>query len=149
LYYRLNVFPLHLPPLRDRIDVIPLLTDYFLRRFCLQTGKELKGIEANALDAMKTYSWPGNIRELQNIMERAVILAQDMIRTSNLPCEIVQNTSPVRQVSKEALKSTEREVIIKALNKHRGNRRLAAEELGISRRTLQYKLKEYGLLDEH
>ncbi len=149
LYYRLNVFPLQLPPLRERVDAIPQLAEYFFRRFSLQTGKELKGIETKAVENMESYLWPGNVRELQNVMERAVILAQDMIRIGNLPDEIVQKIVPIGQESKEILKSTERELVIKSLRKHAGNRRLAAEELGISRRTLQYRLKEYGLLDEH
>jgi DNA-binding NtrC family response regulator len=149
LYYRLNVFPLQLPPLRERVDSIPLLADYFFRHFCRQTGKELKGIEAQAVAALEAYHWPGNVRELQNVMERAVILAQDLIRIDNFPGEIVQKTATARQESKEILKSTEREIIVKALQNNRGNRRLAAGELAISRRTLQYKLKEYGLLDEH
>lgn len=149
LYYRLNVFPLQLPSLRKRVDAISFLTDYFLHRFCRQTGKELKGVEARAVDALESYPWPGNVRELQNVMERAVILAQDMVRIGNLPSEIVQQNNSASQESKVILKSTERELVIKALNKHAGNRRLAAEELGISRRTLQYRLKEYGLLDEH
>ncbi|MSM39418.1 MAG: response regulator [Geobacter sp.] len=147
LYYRLNVFPLQLPPLRERSDAIPLLADYFLERFSLQIGKKLKGAEAGVFDAMARYAWPGNVRELQNIMERAVILAQGVVRCANLPDALVHATLPASMDSREALKSTERELIIRALEKHRGNRRLTAEELGISRRTLQYKLKEFGLLD--
>lgn len=147
LYYRLNVFPLQLPPLRERSDAIPLLADYFLERFSLQIGKKLKGAEAGVFDAMARYAWPGNVRELQNIMERAVILAQGVVRCADLPDALVHATLPASMDSREALKSTERELIIRALEKHRGNRRLTAEELGISRRTLQYKLKEFGLLD--
>ena len=148
LYYRLNVFPLQLPSLQERTDAVPQLSDFFLRRFCRQTGKELKGIEARAVEALETYRWPGNVRELQNVMERAVILAQDVITTDNLPGEIVQKAASACQENRDLLKVTEREIIVKALRKHRGNRRLAAEEMGISRRTLQYKLKEHGLLEE-
>ncbi|MFA4837583.1 MAG: sigma-54 dependent transcriptional regulator [Dehalococcoidia bacterium] len=148
LYYRLNVFPLQLPPLRDRIDALPFLVDYFLQRFSRQVGKKLKGIEPAALAAIKAYQWPGNIRELQNIMERGVILAQDFIRRNNLPDQMLQSHVQETRESKDLLKSVEKEIIVKALQNHRGNRRLAAIELGISRRTLQYKLKEYGLLDE-
>lgn len=148
LYYRLNVFPLHLPPLRERSDAIPHLADYFFHRFNRLTGKKLKGIEPEALDSMRAYAWPGNVRELQNVMERAVILAQDFIRRGNLPDGMLRGAEPESRDGREALKSVEREMIIKALNRHAGNRRLAATELGFSRRTLQYKLKEYGLLDE-
>jgi two-component system, NtrC family, response regulator AtoC len=148
LYYRLNVFPLPLPPLRERIDALPLLVEYFLHRFSGQIGKKLKRVEPEALSAMKSYPWPGNIRELQNVMERGVILAQDLVRRGNLPDEILRGMVPKPAESKDVLKDVEKEIIIKALRKHGENRRLAAAELGMSRRTLQYKLKEFGLLDE-
>ncbi len=148
LYYRLNVFPMNLPPLRERPDAIGLLADYFFHLFNRQIGKNLSGIEPKAVAAMKAYAWPGNVRELQNVIERAVILAQELIRVSNLPGEIVLKVAPAVNESRDILKATEREIIIKALRSHGGNRRLAADEMGITRRSLQYKLKEYGLLDE-
>ncbi len=148
LYYRLNVFPIKLPPLKDRVDAIPLLAGYFLSRFSLQTGKKLQGFEKTALTAMEHYTWPGNVREMQNVIERAVILAHGTIRCDNLPEIVLRKSEPVIQDSRDALKSVEREIIIKALGRHRGNRRLAAGELGLSRRALQYKLKEHNLLDE-
>lgn len=148
LYYRLNVFPIQLPPLKDRAEAIPLLASYFLDRFSVQFGKKLKGFEKEALTVMKQYGWPGNVRELQNVVERAVILAQGTIRYDNLPEIVLHKPEPVVQDSRDALKTVEREMIVKALGRHRGNRRLAAEELGLSRRALQYKLKEYDLLDE-
>ncbi len=148
LYYRLNVFPIHLPPLRERRDAITPLVDYFLRRFSKQVGKKLEGIDKDALDAMKKYVWPGNVRELQNVIERAVILATGFIRLDNLPGELFRGTAPEHQEARDILESTERDLILNALRNHGGNRRLAAEELGMSRRTLQYKLKKYGLLDE-
>lgn len=147
LYYRLNVFPIQLPPLKDRSDAIPILADYFLNRFSLQTGKKLKGFKKEALSVMEHYAWPGNVRELQNVVERAVILAQGTIHCENLPENILRKPEPVLKDSRDALKSVEREMIVKALGRQKGNRRLAAEELGISRRMLQYKLKEYDLLD--
>lgn len=148
LYYRLNVFPLQLPPLKERIDALPLLTDYFLHRFCRQIGKKLKGVEAEALAAMKAYPWPGNIRELQNVMERGVILAQDFIRRGNLPDQMLHENVQGACEGRDVLKTVEKEMIVKALQKHGGNRRLTAAELGMSRRTLQYKLKEFALLDD-
>lgn len=148
LYYRLNVFPVQLPPLKDRADSISLLAGYFLNRFSGQIGKKLKGFEKEALTAMEHYAWPGNVRELQNVIERAVILAQGTIRCSNLPDTLLRPPEPTPLDSRDALKSVEREMIIKALGRHKGNRRLAAEELGLSRRALQYKLKEYDLLDD-
>ncbi|RII26324.1 MAG: sigma-54-dependent Fis family transcriptional regulator [Geobacter sp.] len=148
LFYRLNVFPLQLPPLRERKDAIPRLTDYFLHRFSQQVGKKLSGMEDGAREAMLAYSWPGNVRELQNVMERAAILATDRITRDILPGELFRKEGEAPLQSRDVLKSTEREIIVKVLRNHGGNRRLAAEELGISRRTLQYRLKEYGLLEE-
>jgi DNA-binding NtrC family response regulator len=148
LYYRLNVFPIRLPPLRERIDAIPELVEYLVRRFSRRDGKKIEGMEREALAAMKAYAWPGNVRELQNVIERAVILATDSIKPAHLPCELLEKGARKLPLGKDILKSAEREMIVKALDKHGGNRRLAAEELGISRRTLQYKLKEYGLLEE-
>lgn len=148
LYYRLNVFPIQLPPLKDRVDAIPLLAGYFLSHFSSQIGKKLKGFEKDALTAMEQYAWPGNVRELQNVVERAVILAQGAIRCINLPDVVQRKSAPVVHDSRDALKSMECDMIVKALGRHKGNRRLTAEELGLSRRALQYKLKEYGLLDD-
>ena len=124
------------------------MTDYFLQRFCRQIGKKLKGVDTSALKAMQRYPWPGNVRELQNVMERAVILAQGMIRPENLPEALLAAPEPDSLDSRDLLKSVERDMIIKTLARNRANRRLTADELGISRRTLQYKLKEYGLLGE-
>jgi two-component system response regulator AtoC len=148
LYYRLNVFPVQLPPLRERVDAIPVLVDHFLQRFSRQIGKKLKGVDPEAMDHMKEYGWPGNIRELQNVMERAVILAREVIRCANLPDEILRSSDHALHGGKEVLKSVEREMILKALQRNGDNRRLAAAELGISRRTLQYKLKEFDLLEK-
>jgi DNA-binding NtrC family response regulator len=147
LFYRLNVFPIKLPPLRERQDSIPPLADYFLQRFCKLNHKKLKGIEPEALACLQTYLWPGNIRELQNVMERAVILADSVIRPHNLPDGIVQNVAMQKAEGRGILKTVERDLIIKALERHHGNRQLAADDLQMSRRSLQYKLKEYGLLD--
>jgi DNA-binding NtrC family response regulator len=148
LYYRLNVFPIHLPPLKDRDDAIPLLVDHFLNRFSGQIGKKIMDIDPEAMEHLKSYGWPGNIRELQNVMERAVILARDRVRCVNLPDEILRAAAPATHSGKEAMKTLERELIQKALQNNNGNRRLAADELGISRRTLQYKLKGFGLLEK-
>ncbi|HJV67162.1 MAG TPA: sigma-54 dependent transcriptional regulator [Geomonas sp.] len=148
LYYRLNVFPLALPPLRERPDALPLLVDYFLRRFASELGKKIKGVEPGVLEAMRRYHWPGNVRELQNVMERAAILARDLVGVAALPEELLKSGEAASLDSREMLKSAEKELIAKAIRKHGGNRRLAAEELGISKRTLQYRLKEYGMLED-
>src|SRR5262249_18313316 len=79
LYYRLNVFPIHAPALRERIDDIPILVDYFISRFATRMGKRIRQIDRRTLDALERYSWPGNIRELQNVIERGVILADSEV----------------------------------------------------------------------
>jgi len=148
LFYRLNVFPIHLPPLRERHDCLAHVAEYFLQRFSRQNNKIIKGIEPEAFTLLNSYSWPGNIRELQNVIERAVILAQDMVRCVHIPAHLRQADLPEKREGREMLKSVERELIVKALERHKGNRRLAAEALQISRRSLQYKLKEFGLLND-
>lgn len=148
LFYRLNIFPIHLPPLRERMEIVPLLVDYFIAKYSRETGKPVKGIDPAALKPLLDYSWPGNIRELQNVMERGVILAQGIVRAENLPAAVLQPRQEETKEGRDVLKSVERDMIVRALRKHDGNRRLTAEDLGMSRRTLQYKLKEHGLLDE-
>ncbi|MFA7405056.1 MAG: sigma-54 dependent transcriptional regulator [Pelobacteraceae bacterium] len=146
LYYRLNVFPVELPPLRDRRDALDDLAGFFVRLHARSMGKKLSGISASAMKALRAYAWPGNIRELQNVVERAVILARGEVTLSELP-ELIRSTvdgSPREDGG--ILKEAERGAITAALKATVGNRRLAAERLGISRRTLQYRLKEYGLM---
>lgn len=148
LYYRLNVFPLQLPALRDRRDGLPMLVRYLLQRAAVQTGRDLPEIEPQALEALYGYGWPGNIRELQNVIERAVILCKGMITVEDLP-DALRQSSVAGDASREcgSLRERERSVILEALTSCNNNRRLAAEKLGISKRTLQYRLKEYGLVE--
>jgi DNA-binding NtrC family response regulator len=146
LYYRLNVFPVELPPLRDRRDALDDLAGFFVRLHARSMGKKLSGISASAMKALRAYAWPGNIRELQNVVERAVILARGEVTLSEMP-ELIRSTvdGSLREDG-GILKEAERGAIAAALKATVGNRRLAAERLGISRRTLQYRLKEYGLM---
>ncbi len=148
LFYRLNVFPINLPPLRERRDCLLFLANYFLQRFSHLNNKKVTGIEQAAVSSLNAYAWPGNIRELQNVMERAVILAQDMVRSAHLPAQLLQTEVSEKPEGREMLKSIEREMIAKVLERNGGNRRLAAEDLNISLRALQYKLKEFGLLNK-
>jgi DNA-binding NtrC family response regulator len=156
LYYRLNVFPIPLPPLRERRDGLPLLFEYLLKRAASQTGKSVQGIEPAALAALTACRWPGNIRELQNVIERAVILCKGVVSLADLPgtlhSSVVSGTtsngsSSDTNVSSGNLRDLERAGILEALESCSNNRRLAAEKLGISKRTLQYRLKEYGLVE--
>ena len=146
LYYRLSAFPIHLPPLRERIaDILPL-AEHRLREVSRRLGKPIQGFTAEAAVLLQAYAWPGNVRELQNVIERAVILCrEDRVVPAHL--NLTPPTAPVPP-GPRALKELEREAILAALDTHAGNRRQAAEQLGIGLRTLYARLKEYGMSAE-
>jgi len=153
LFYRLNVVPILLPPLRDRKEDIPLLAEHFLKIYNEKNNKNVQGFHPRALDALMRYSWPGNIRELENIVERSVIFSrEDYVLFSELP-EVIREASgdtlsqEVREGFKPGMtiREMERELIIRTLEDNDGNRTRSARILGITRRTLQHKLKEYDL----
>lgn len=156
LFYRLNVVPINLPPLRDRKEDIPLLIDHFLHIYNEKNNRNLKGFHPRALDAVMRYSWPGNIRELENVVERAVILTMDeYVSFSELPESISgESASAIPSMSKVGIapgmtiRELEKELILVTLEHNDGNRTRSAGFLGITRRTLQNKLKEYGI-DSH
>jgi len=142
LYYRLNIFPIALPTLKERSEAILPLAEYFALKFSASFGKKISGFTETAKAALSAYRWPGNIRELQNVMERAVILSGGVIDIMQLNIE----TSPgATDTANGLLKLGEKELIRKTLLETKGNRRKAAEMLGISLRTLQYRIKEYEL----
>jgi len=146
LFYRLNVFPITLPPLRERVDAVPQIVRHFCARFSAAAGvRRPIGVTPEAMTLLKRHKWPGNVRELQNIIERGVILARREITTGELPPGLFENPSP-KEAREGILKHQEKETICKALQQFRGNRRQTADALGISLRTLQYRLKELGLL---
>jgi len=142
LFYRLNVFPLEIPPLLDRPEAILPLADFFVQKFAAPLGKRISGFTASARAALTEYGWPGNIRELQNVIERAVILAAGQIDEEHLNIEVPREDSPEGD---GLLQKIERETIQKVLSEVGGNRKKAAQILGVSLRTLQYRIKEYGL----
>jgi two-component system, NtrC family, response regulator HydG len=151
LFYRLNVIPIHLPPLRDRKEDIPALANHFLSLYGEKNKKDIKDISPKALDLLIRYDWPGNIRELENCLERAVIVARgELIAPMDLPPPI-QNLPAGKEDTEMFfpaginLQEAEKALILKTLEDAAGNRSRAAEILGINRRTLQIKLKEYGL----
>ncbi|MGB6065792.1 MAG: sigma-54 dependent transcriptional regulator [Desulfomonilaceae bacterium] len=156
LFYRLNVVPILLPGLRERKEDIPLLIEHFLKIYNEKNGRNLQGFHPRALDALMRYSWPGNIRELENVVERAVILTRDdYVPFSELPESIREATGdPLSKGILEGIRpgmtirEMERELIIKTLEDNDGNRTHSARVLGITRRTLQHKLKEYEI-DQH
>lgn len=151
LYYRLSVFPILVPPLRQRRgDILPLV-DYFIKRYCEQNGIESKRILAKALKLLVYNSWPGNVRELENVIERAVLLSpgseidpEALFPEQTLPEE---SPEPLQISTRLAVQTLEREKIIEATQKARGNRSQAARLLGISRATLYKKLKLYDLVN--
>lgn len=150
LYYRLNVFRIPLPPLRDRKEDIPLLTDSFIRKISVKMPqKDLKGIEAEALSRLMSYDYPGNIRELENIVEHASIRAKtEFIRLLDLPItpNIPQLESPLKLHQIQVpIQTLERDLIVKALEATKWRISRAASRLGVSRVTLWRKMKDYGI----
>ena len=152
LYYRLKVFPLHLPPLRQRRDDIAALARHFVERLNEQLSKSLRGVSPDALRLMTAYDWPGNARELRNVIERSALLATgDEILPAHLPAEI-QAASPAAAHpvvepgggSVMALADAERRLIADALAATSGNQMRAARMLGITRDTLRYRMKKHG-----
>ena len=152
LYYRLNVITLHLPPLRDRREDIPLLVAHFLRKYAQQNHKEVTAIQQQALQCLQTYDWPGNVRELENIIERAVVLAQgSTIGMTELPAHLQEKEPEIVHgehfvlPADTTLAEIERAAIAQALQRNAGNRQAAARVLNIGVATLYRKLKAYQL----
>ncbi|HEY1951070.1 MAG TPA: sigma 54-interacting transcriptional regulator [Bryobacteraceae bacterium] len=147
LYYRLNVFPIAAPPLRDRRDDIPLLVRYFANKFARRMGKQIESIPKEAMDALVHYSWPGNIRELQNLMERAALLSTGPSLRVPL-AEILADSGPSAVPGDNVLEQAEREQIIRALRESNwvvGGARGAAVRLGLKRTSLAYKMQRLGI----
>ena len=146
LYYRLNVFPIALPPLRQRRTDIPVLVAHFVQRFATRMSKEISKISQDALEALMHYPWPGNIRELQNYVERAVILTKgDVLQMSELPTLVAEELEPL------TLKQSERAHILKALSQSNwvvGGAFGAAARLGLKRTTLIDRMRRHGLSRE-
>ena len=149
LYYRVNVFPIYMPPLRDRKDDIMLLADYFLEKTAAENNKDISRISTPAIEMLTRYHWPGNIRELENCIERAVLLCnEDVIRSEHLPPSlqmIKKDESVARRSMNEIIENKERELIVDALKKFDGHQRKTARELGVSERILGYKIKKYNI----
>jgi two-component system response regulator AtoC len=139
LFYRISAFPIELPPLRDRGEDIIRLAGFFLERSAREIGKPVPALSPEAKDRLLAYAWPGNVRELENMMERAVILSEGEVEAGDLDIDGDAPSRPVR------FREIERNAIEAALTDNGGNRTRAARQLGISLRTLQYRLKDYGI----
>ena len=159
LYYRLNVVPIHLPPLRARADDIPLLVDHFIVRFNARLGRSVAGVTPESMAALMAWRWPGNVRELENLVERAVLLTEaDHIGLSDLPGLDGRREAPSHDTDVEELglkeyvrvytAQLERARIQRVLHAENGNVTRASRRLAISRKSLQMKMKEYGLRNE-
>jgi Nif-specific regulatory protein len=155
LFYRINVFPITIPPLRERVEDIPVLIQHFLHRFYLQTGKMIRGIDPAALDLLVRYPWPGNVRELENEIERAQILAVEgsNISVRCLSPRITQSLEQILKTKtptefpklKDAVDDLERKMIVQALERYEGNKSLVARSLGLSRQGLINKIYRFGI----
>jgi len=153
LYYRLNVITIHVPPLRERKEDVPLLIDHFLKKYSKANGKTVTDVSKEARALLLRYPYPGNIRELENIIERAVVLCRgETIATQDLPFHVREERSeglwqaPGKEKSlPESLEEIEKDLILRALDENRGVQTRAAEALGISERVLRYKIRKYGI----
>jgi PAS domain S-box-containing protein len=149
LYYRLSVFPLHLPPLRDRIEDIPFLVSHFITKFNKQMGKSMQGIADGVLEILEAYPWPGNVRELANAIEYSFVHSKtSFIHPADLPARLLNQSMKAPEKSSKTsmnLNAVERQLIIKALEAAEWKKSLAASQLGMSRATLWRKMEKYGI----
>ena len=151
LYYRLNVVPLHLPPLRERREDIPRLVEHFIRRFARECRRDVRGVSVGALDALTRYGWPGNVRELENVIYRAVVLAREpVVHLQDVPLDVAmpetvsllsQDALPLR----EACDQFERQYVLRTLERAHWNVSRAGRVLGVHRNTVLAKLAAWGI----
>lgn len=155
LFYRLSVIPITLPPLRERIDDIPLLVSHFLKKYARKAGSKGKKMLPEVVQLLMKYNWPGNIRELENVIERAVVLEEgDTIAMESLPDKLreqeieIDGDCLIAEGLKNTINQTERNIILKAFKECAGNQYQTAKKLKVSRQNLQYKLKKYRIIDK-
>jgi transcriptional regulator with GAF, ATPase, and Fis domain len=145
LFYRLNTFPIEIPPLRERPSDVDALAAFFVERAGVELEKPTLSLAQEALFSLRAWGWPGNVRELENTISRAAILADDLILPEHLALGGGHAPPPENSSGPATVRQMERSLIEAALDRHAGNRTHAARELGISLRTLQYRLKQYGI----
>ncbi len=162
LYYRLNVVPIHVPPLRERREDIPLLIHHFLHKYRQETGKQVAYVSRQAIDLLMAYDWPGNVRELENVIERVMVMVagpvilpehvRQHLQTDRMPTRSPAGVHPAAdgegKTLREIVQAVERDVIGRTLAQTGGNKLQTAKRLGISRRALLYKIRDYGLEDK-
>ncbi len=148
LYYRLNVIRIHIPPLRNRKEDIPLLVSHFIRNQAKKEGKKIKGITDEALKKLLKYDFPGNVRELENIIKRAIVFSRsDYLTDADIPVSVGKKIKYGGKL-KDTVDSIEKTMITEALKKHDWNQSKAAKELGISERTIRYKIEKYKIKNQ-
>jgi transcriptional regulator with PAS, ATPase and Fis domain len=147
LFYRINVIPIHLPPLRERREDIPLLTDSFIHRLRDKRDKDIKGLSPQTMRLFMQHSWPGNIRELKSSLEYAFVLAeQGYIEPEHLPQNILEPDEPVTDTTPVATEAQEqKQQLVRALRQSGGNKSEAARILGINRVTVMNRMRKYGI----
>jgi len=153
LYYRLNVFPIMLPSLRERAEDIPLLVSHFIEKRKKSLNKQITGVSPQAMAYLMAYNWPGNVRELENMLQRMMVIAKgEVLDVDDLPTEVRGKVSEVqsqpkdlKEIARESSEMIEKRTILDALSKTGGNVTQAAKALGVSRATLQNKMRLYGL----
>src|SRR5881392_3723266 len=154
LYFRLNVIPIYVPPLRERQEDIPLLADHFMAELAQEYGRRLKRLDAGAIRTLQRYNWPGNVRELRNVIERLMIMVPgETIATSDLsfldvplvPAAARPTGSSEKMTLHEARDQFERDLILKTLAEQQGNMSRTAEALGVERSNLYRKMKTFGI----
>ena len=151
LFYRLNVVVMNIPPLQERREDVPLLIEHFIARFSEENGKKIEGMSREAQDLLLKYNYPGNVRELENIIERAVVISRNPIISlrdlpfKELPSEQLESQLTTKGSLRDSIESLEQRFIERAMEEAGKNQTKAAEILGISERMLRYKLKKYDL----
>jgi len=152
LYFRLNVLEIEAPPLREHMEDLPVLASHLLQKLAKKNRMPVREVTPRFLEALTAYHWPGNVRELENVLERAIILARsDRLGVESLPPHLLERAPAERlddadnQAAPTSLDEAEKQALVRALSVHDGHRERTADALGISRRTLQYKLRKYGL----
>jgi len=151
LFYRLNVIPVIVPPLRERKDDIPLLTQHFVKQFCIENGKPLKAISDEAISVMKSYDWPGNIRELRNIVERLIIMVESNTVESHhvlAAIHIGQQRVNEKKSLKDIMDEYEKKIILTELDINDGNVSQTAKKLQVDRANMYRKLRAYGVIKD-
>ena len=147
-FFRINVIPIHLPPLREHIEDIPLLAEAFFRKIRLKSGKDIEGIDNRTMEVLTQYHWPGNVRELKSAFEYAFVACHDsLILPHHLPHDISRGRRPLAPTKRRAfnLKEIEKQELVEALENAEGNQSRAAELLGVSRVTVYNRMKRYGV----